>query len=92
MKSSHEKDVKEKIAFLKHTVPFEDWSVGLLKEIAQEAKWVTFQIGDEICTEGNSTDHVLFLKKGVCKVYANYEMDRERGRVKIGQLGVSLLN
>jgi hypothetical protein len=91
MKSSHENDLKEKIGFLKRTVPFVDWSIGLLKAIAQEAKWVTFQIGDEICTEGTYSEHVLFLKKGACKVYANYEMDREKGRVKIGQVEVLLI-
>lgn len=88
MKSSHEKDVHEKIVFLKKTEPFADWSFGLLKEIAQGAKWVTFKVGEELVTEGECSDYVYFLKNGECNVYAEYVMGRDKGRVKIGQLEV----
>jgi CRP/FNR family cyclic AMP-dependent transcriptional regulator len=92
MKSSHEEDVHEKIVFLKKTEPFKQWSIGLLKEMAQEAKWVSFKIGEELVTEGECSDYMYFLRKGCCNVFAKYEMnsdkDSDKGRVKVGKMEV----
>jgi signal-transduction protein with cAMP-binding, CBS, and nucleotidyltransferase domain len=92
MKTQHEKDVKDKIKFLKRTVPFEDWSEGAIKQIAHESKWVTYRIGDEICTQGQPVDDILFIKKGICDVYADYELDGVCGKVKVGQYKVQGLH
>jgi hypothetical protein len=59
MKASHEKEAKEKTMFLKQTKAFGEWSDGLIAEIVQDAKWVTFRIGEEIVTEGTVSDSRL---------------------------------
>jgi signal-transduction protein with cAMP-binding, CBS, and nucleotidyltransferase domain len=85
MKSLHEKDVREKVMFLKRTAPFQEMSDGAIKKFAFESKWVNFKIGDVICVQGQPLNDLFFVRKGECKILADYELDGVQGKLKLGR-------
>jgi hypothetical protein len=85
MKSSHEKDVREKVMFLKRTAPFQEMSDGAIKKFAFESKWVKFNIGEVICVQGQPLNDLFFVRKGECKILADYELNGVQGKLKIGR-------
>ncbi|KND02243.1 uncharacterized protein SPPG_02724 [Spizellomyces punctatus DAOM BR117] len=67
----HEKEIKEKMMFLRKVSLFRDWAAPSLRSVAQIMNWRKHLPGSVILQEGAPVDEFFIIRTGSCTVHRN---------------------
>jgi CRP-like cAMP-binding protein len=89
IKFSHERTVREKMAFLRKSQPFCAYSTIELRRISELIRWVKHPPNTILQNEGDETNHLSFIRSGLCEVSKGFVFERRYVTVKLGYLKVN---
>ncbi|KAJ8323712.1 Rap guanine nucleotide exchange factor-like 1 [Batrachochytrium dendrobatidis] len=86
IKFIHEKEMKEKIYFLRKVPAFSEWTTSQLRQIGQLIIWRKYAPGTVIHAQGEKFTEFHTIKSGVCHVYQDLHISNTKLKVKVGTL------
>jgi CRP-like cAMP-binding protein len=89
VKFSYEKEIKEKILFLKKFPLLADFNLSALKSVAQVMEWKKFQPGEYVLKEGDRSKNLCIIRNGEAVVTRTTKIPEKDNTIQvvIGRLG-----
>ena len=87
IKFIHEKEMKEKVYFLRKVPLLNLWNSAQLTQLAQLMTWKTYEPGTVIQKEGEEMKNFVFVRTGYCDVMRGFKHDGKPMQVLVTRLG-----